>query len=132
MNDHGDWPDVAFALLSSWQMYGLDHILRLYESLAIPLQKQLALLSRDYFQQHGIDLKGQNLSFSYIFPVYRFVPKIQNFQKLRARLKYNNKLYSLMRKLSAIINIVELVTKEEEAKAKKAAKAAERQNSSKS
>ena len=132
IKDHVQEPEVASALLSSWQMYGLDHILRLYERLAIPLQKQLALLSRDYFQQHGIDLKGQNLSFSYIFPVYRFVPKIQNFQKLRARLKYNNKLYSLMRKLSAIINIVELVTKEEEAKAKKAAKAAERQNSSKS
>lgn len=135
IKEHVQDPEVASALLSSWQMYGLDHILSLYDCLAIPLQKQLALLSRDYFQQHGIDLKGQNLSFSYIFPVYRFVPKIQNFQKLRARLQYNNKLYSLMRKLSAIINIVELVTKEEEAKAKKAAKAAkaaERQNSSKS
>ena len=123
-----------FDLLEFDYQYIKEHVQEpeVYDRLAVPLQKQLALLSRDYFKQHGIDLKGQNLSFSYIFPVYRLVPKIQKFQQLRARLKYNNKLYSLMRKLSAIINIVELVTKEEEAKAKKAAKAAERQSSSKS
>lgn len=132
IKEHVQEPDVSSVLLTRWQMYALEHILSLYDRLAVPLQKQLALLSRDYFQQHGIDLKGHNLSFSYIFPVYRFIPNTQKFQQLRARLKYNNKLYSLMRKLSAIINIVELVTKEEEAKAKKAAKAAERQSSSKS